>query len=121
MICRRCGYTLTGLAVSQPDGLVRCPECATLSIVPRHRAEPVAPASPIFEPVGGFRRGRLIATLGIALAFLAAARSDLLISILAITLGAYAWDRTRGRRGLWAMILGTLALLWISQRLIPRP
>jgi hypothetical protein len=32
--CRKCGYDLRGLSIDNTQGRVRCPECASVNIVP---------------------------------------------------------------------------------------
>jgi hypothetical protein len=109
MLCRRCHYVLTGIEAFGPDYMVRCPECGTLSIVPAPALNEVY-AQP--EPgvlLRGYAPGAALGVVGVIFALFGVWYTPL--TFAAIAMGAFACDRSAGRRGWFAMGFGAAALM----------
>ncbi|MBX3405512.1 MAG: hypothetical protein KF869_02010 [Phycisphaeraceae bacterium] len=103
--CLHCEYELRGL-VRAADGLAVCPECGVGAIMRPAAPEPETPTPiglPRFKPGATFEIwGLVFGVLGFLFFPLA---------ILGIALGVFAYEHSSGLRGVWAMRIGTGALV----------
>ncbi len=102
--CLNCGYELKGL-IRAADGLAICPECGVGAVMKPGAVE--AESTPPFAP--GFRPGATLDAWGITFSIVGFVFFPL--AILGIVLGAFAYEYSRGIRGVWAMRLGVAALV----------
>ncbi len=104
MRCRRCQYDLSTLPVKIPDGVVQCPECAILSLVPQNTAVASDSLPPIAPRV--FAPGGPLSTVALALALLGVLHP--LLAPLGMVAAAAALEVSKGRRGLFPLILAAI-------------
>lgn len=109
MLCRRCHYVLTGLEAFGPDYMVRCPECGTLSIVPAPSLNEIYTQPEPGIVLRGYAPGAALAVVGVIFAVVGVWFTY--VAVAAIVMGAFACDRSAGRRGWFAMGLGAAAFV----------
>jgi hypothetical protein len=102
--CLNCDYDLKGL-VRASDSFALCPECGVGAIMRPLPPEPESPpaSAPNFKP------GAILAVWGVAFSLLGFLFFP--TAVLGITLGAFAYEYSKGVRGIWAMRIGTASLV----------
>lgn len=102
--CLNCGYDLAGL-IRAADSFALCPECG-VGVVMKPRREPLEQpviAAPNFKP------GATLDSWGITFSVVGILFFPL--AVLGIVLGAFAYEHSRGLRGVWAMRIGAAATI----------
>lgn len=103
--CLNCGYDLKGL-IRAADSFALCPECGVGAVMRPVPADPAPfrpPAAPNFKP------GATLDAWGIVFSIIGFIFFP--VAILGIVLGVFAYEHSRGVRGVWAMRIGTAALV----------
>jgi len=102
--CLHCGYDLKGL-IRAADSFAICPECGVGVVMRRSRESFEQPeiAAPNFKP------GSVLDAWGLTFSLIGFIFFPL--AILGIVLGVFAYEYSRGVRGVWAMRIGTASLV----------